>query len=151
MAQQMFMADLRNFFDKTHAKIEQIAEEAVRTAHGRLGNITPYRSGRARASWNVVPGEQPDFNPAPWHPGNDFDAAPEVVAAARSFYDPLYDAKHNFKLPKGTQQITLSNNVNYIELLNNGYSKQAPAAFFELTIYQMGAYIDQAIVKFGTV
>lgn len=151
MAQLIFNADVRSFFEKTRAKITEVIEEGMRTAHGRLGGVTPYRSGRARASWNVVPGDIPRLDPAPWHPGNDMDAPPEIVAAAQAFYNPIYDREHAFKMPRGTVAITMANNVEYIELLNNGWSKQAPAAFFEFTIFQMDSYLMAAIAKVGTV
>jgi hypothetical protein len=148
MSNLQFQADLRKFAELCDAKISAVLQSVAVVAHGRLGDVTPYRSGRARASWNIAIGENPDLSVPPELPGNRFDATVEEILAAQRFYDPIYEAKQRFIVPDlkvtidgrdfgGVDVITISNNVGYIQLLNAGYSRQAPAYSFELTVVSL--------------
>jgi hypothetical protein len=67
----------------------------------------------------------------------------QELAQANAFYDPIYDAKNLFVISPDTQVIVISNNVPYIQLLNAGWSRQAPALFFELTIGDLNQQLRQ--------
>lgn len=162
MSQLTFQADIERFAALTGGKIDEVLGAVAVALHGKLAERTPYRSGRARASWNIKEGDSADTSVAPELPGNLLDASMAEVLAARRYYDAIYEQKHAYvpseiniridgKDVGGIDVITISNNLNYIELLNAGYSKQAPAAFFELTVGSMELFIESEIARFAKV
>jgi hypothetical protein len=154
-----FRADVAKLANILNANVAEALGAAAVALHARLAEVTPYRSGRARASWNIVQSEHPDLSVPPEHPGNAIGSSPEEVIAARSFYEPYYERQHAFVpftasitiegADESSDVITISNNLAYIEQLNNGWSKKAPAGFFQATVYEMEVAIQSQIAHFG--
>lgn len=98
--------------------------------HDRIVMRTPVDTGRARASWNLVAGDVADLSVAPksFSGGGEQGAAHAQAKAAGA--------------PPALQYV-ISNNLPYIEKLENGSSRQAPAGMVKLaaadvmTILQM--------------
>lgn len=159
MSNMQFRADVEKLARILNGNVSEAVGAVAVALHGRLAEVTPYRSGRARASWNITQSETPDLSVAPDHPGNHFDASTEEVIAARAFYEPIYQAKHSFVPYTGVITIdgavvsadvaTISNNLFYVEALNNGSSNQAPAGFFQATVHSMEVAIRSQISHFG--
>lgn len=87
-------------------------------------NRTPVDTGKARSNWQVTIGQPATGELPPYAPGshlgrNETANAAAAVASARSAL-----ATHG----QG-RTIYITNNVNYIEKLNHGWSQQAPANF----------------------
>lgn len=80
-----------------------------------------YAGGRARANWHVSLGHV-DFNTTEEH-----DAGGQATIGAGN--DIIKSASN-----KGDVEIHIVNNLPYIVPLNEGHSKQAPAAFVELAV-----------------
>lgn len=149
MATSSFANDVRQFTEALQGNISKVLAGTATRLHGRLGDVTPYRSGRARASWNLSQGYAPDLSVPPQLPGNMLGSTIEEVLAARAFYNPIFDAMHAYRFTPDVNLITMANSVDYIELLNNGWSSQAPAAFFELTLTLFDVYVAEEVSKLG--
>lgn len=113
---------------------EAVMQEATRRANrlaDDLANRTPVDTGSAKDSWNVGVGEadlsykdrSAHFNPIGEPEGTRIPELPGVA-------------------PWGSD-LHVSNNVPYIQQLNAGSSKQAPAAFVELTIAEHTAGVEK--------
>lgn len=92
--------------------------------YARLQSKTPVDTGRARAGWSVSTAGASYYNkvtreaPAGWKKGD-------------SPYYPLPKAP---VISPGAPVIYIYNNVDYIGMLNDGKSTQAPAMFVETTV-----------------
>lgn len=110
---------------ESHA--EAICVELTLEVTALLQETTPIHLGWARAGWVPTIG-------SPYQGGGDLkpDPAKVVVAMARQA-----DAKVEvaaFKITDGDLFVT--NNVRYIQVLNDGHSKQAPAGFVQAAVAQ---------------
>jgi hypothetical protein len=97
---------------------------------------TPVDTGRARANWQIgINGPTNGVKyPSPASPGSPESGAIEALQEAAS------------KIPafNGEGTIHITNNLPYIKRLNEGYSKQAPAAFVEIAVQAARKAIDTA-------
>lgn len=83
---------------------------------------TPIKSGTARRNWQVEIGSIAEGTLSePDSPGSGAASALDQARAKISQY-------------KGGSEINITNNLPYIERLNNGYSAQAPVGFVENSI-----------------
>lgn len=142
-----FNADVRKFAELCNDRIETVLTGVGVATFKWLAEATPYRSGRARASWNIDEGTSPKGIPAVELPGNRLDATDAELEAAQEAYDHVYKAKLAYEAPDGTDALTISNNLHYIENLNAGSSRQAPAGFFEATMAGMEALVNSQVQK----
>ena len=113
----------------------------------RLQGATPLRSGRARASWNIAQGS-PDLSVPDQILGNRYwIATAQELIAARSHYQSMETRQLAFDAEPGAGSIFVSNNLDYIEDLNAGTSRQAPPAFFEGIVSAVESIAAQAIAR----
>lgn len=103
--------------DALEKRVRSIATDI----HSEVVQATPVLTGRARINWQAGTTEPTNVLPAPATPGS---AVADAVAAAA----PAIAA---FKLG---QSIYIANNVDYIGLLDDGSSKQAPINFVRSAI-----------------
>lgn len=147
MANEQFRAEVMRFCAMVEDRAEYVAFGVAKELHTRLHDITPYYTGRARASWNIKAYESDD-EPAPdvgWsHP---FLTAAEVKMA-NTFYDSIAASKGRFQQVHGALVYHVTNTVHYIEKLNAGSSQQAPPAFFETTVFSAGIIADRVARNF---
>lgn len=117
-------------------KIEQAHDQIVRTAtldffSGTIKS-TPVDTGRARGNWQTSVGTPVDGTLERDDPGGSAAIA-EVTA----------------KTPNGAGQETfMSNNLPYIESLENGNSQQAPAGMARINLARVQRIVKVAIAKF---
>lgn len=109
-----FGIQLKNAYqEKVVGTLEKKVRAAALVVDAELAITTPIDTGRARANW--LPSlNTPDVRIV--EPGT-----PHEISGILSSY-------------KITDQILITNNLPYIRKLNDGYSKQAPAAFVESAI-----------------
>lgn len=88
-----------------------------------LATATPYRTGRARAGWNLS-AKVPDLS----EKGPDYNTSRAASARAGNVRLEGY---------RVGDDLHITNRVFYITLLNGGSSKQAPALFVETTIQRV--------------
>jgi hypothetical protein len=104
------------------------AKEVARVAfavHARLIQTTPVDTGWARANWVVTIGE-------PWE-----DLVGDEKQARRGDIDTitgLQSSSRLFSYDLAMGDVFISNNVPYIQRLNEGYSQQAPSGFVEAAV-----------------
>ena len=100
-------------------------------ALGRLVAKTPVDTGRARGGWIVSTGE-----PSLWMPGEEEVVPPEVVQAKG---EKALGSLLPFDI------VFVSNNVEYIEALERGHSKQAPHGMLAETVAELSVlFLDAA-------
>ena len=87
-------------------------------AYTRIVERTPVDTGRARQNWGIAPTE----------PGDAPDAATVILSNA----DPM-------------NGYVIYNNLDYIEDLEMGSSKQAPAGFIRLSLAELGLDLKGSI------
>lgn len=132
------MADLAAFARRIRAmgaRIEDNSNEVVRRTALAINQAvvlaTPVDTGRARANWQVGLDESID------EPTDDTDpSGGETVSRNNQVIEQSAPG----------QDIHLSNNLPYIEALNNGSSSQAPAGFVEEAIAAGAAVVAQSRV-----
>lgn len=141
---EQFQTDLNRFFDKVEDRLEYIVFGTAKELHSRLVEITPYRTGRARASWNISAFVSDDV-PAPDIGFGGIDASNKDLASANVFYDSLIAAKARFVRVSGALVMHVTNTLFYIEKLNAGSSAQAPAGFFQATVFSAGQIVNRVM------
>lgn len=90
---------------------------------------TPVDTGMARSNWVVSLSGDTDVVILPYAPGNRLGIGESANAeAAINVGEGIIDTR------EPGQDIYVVNNVDYIEKLNNGSSRQAPAAFVQRAV-----------------
>jgi len=100
--------------------------------HDRIVIRTPVDTGRARASWNIVAGESPDTSVQ--------DAA---FSGGEGAGTSTAKAKQN-GLAVGNSYV-ISNNLPYIQRLEQGSSRQAPAGMVLLAIAEVEVILENRL------
>lgn len=98
-----------------------VVKKAASDVHAHLVVTTPFKTGKARSNW-LVTLNAPSTYVIPTH------------GAEASISTTLADAEAVIRQCKNNDVIYITNNVPYIQKLNEGSSVQAPAGFIEATI-----------------
>lgn len=106
---------------KAHINIRTFTKLVAFRVHDRVVERTPVDTGRARASWTIIAGETPDRSVAP----DDFAGGALAGNAA---------AKNRQGSVALATSYVISNNLPYIEALENGHSQQAPSGMVTLAV-----------------
>lgn len=121
------MKDLNGILQKAGQTITDNADRLVRrcalAVDAAVVLATPVDTGRARSNWQVEIGQAADGvigDPNDKHAKFD-QSGREALEAGKSVI-----AKY-----AGGSSLNITNNLPYIERLNDGWSKQAPAGFVE--------------------
>ncbi len=113
--------DMRAFQAKFEVKWQNVVLKIAGDLWVDVVNRTPVDTGRARANWNLTIGEPAQG----WSEGAS--GQPAMGDLAR------WD---------GTKSIWIVNNVPYIEFLENGSSKQAPAGMLQVAVANIRAKLQ---------
>jgi hypothetical protein len=120
MAQQKFKRQVAKWIKTTGIQRQQILKSIAFFLYGRVVELTPVDTGRARASWTLVAGEVADTT-----------VAPERTSERDS---PLKTPPSVSEYPgRSTGFValanvyTIANSLPYIQPLEEGRSDQAPA------------------------
>lgn len=122
--------DPRKFGDQVKITHRQLCIVLALKIDARLVQMTPVKTGRARSNWLASIGK-PDRSTLPGPTGPAEERPPgigPVAQAAIAAAQAVILSAPEFPL------IYLSNNLPYIQRLNDGSSKQAPEAFVESAI-----------------
>ena len=112
--------------DREVIKVAGLAQQVVVTS-------TPVDTGRARANWQASLDSPITF------PIDDEDPGGGATVALN---DSVISAR------KSNQTIYISNNLDYIKALNEGWSAQAPAGFVQKAVQAAISYIKSVRVIF---
>lgn len=129
------MAGLREFSGRIRIRakrIEENAEALVRKVAVAVDTAvvvaTPVDEGRARSNWQVGIGEAPEGVRDAYVPGKDGDTG------AANAQQAIEQGKRIIKFYSKGNTIHITNNLPYIQRLNDGWSAQAPAGFVEKAV-----------------
>lgn len=110
--------------------LEKLAKKITLDVTAELIKTTPVDTGWARANW--VPSISEPYNIDFGSNLSRKERSSLVSDGQATQNDGAANVAANYKLSLGSLFIT--NNVDYIVLLNEGYSQQAPAAFVQQAI-----------------
>lgn len=115
---------------KITEEVSKITSEVSVQVADAVTRATPIDTGWSQANW-VISATSPYSVVR-----NDgaLRTAPSEVTAARAYQEAQRVSIETYTLNKG--DIFITNNVNYIRILNRGSSAQAPAAFVESSVAQ---------------
>lgn len=121
--------------------IRAICREAAFEIHGKIVARTPIDTGRAKASWNLNP-DSADPGVAPVLADKVNLSTGAIIEKAAPGASPLSKEQAEIaasaqrqKIGPGVEVIVISNNLDYIEKLENGSSQQAPAGMFTVSLH----------------
>lgn len=141
MATQTVTVRLNALGRSVRKQVEGLIKKGAAAAYRELVKRTPVDSGRARCNWIPTvkePSNRSNIGPGPFLPGGA--AKPDIAAAIAEI--------NKFKLEDGT--LYLTNNVQYIQELEDGSSKQAPHGFAEQSAIKGAAVIAASAFKLGS-
>lgn len=132
------MASLRAFPSRMRALAKRVEDNTnllVRrtalVAQRELVLETPVDTGRARSNWFVEIGEPYYDELEPYAPGENLGTG-EAANARAALAQGQAAVKHR----RPGQDIYISNNVRYLQYLNNGSSAQAPEGFIQDAVFR---------------
>jgi hypothetical protein len=128
-----FTADLKELSRALNITVQQGARLTTLKVHNGLIEKTPVDTGRARGSWGISVDTPGTYE----LPEGQFGAEGGAALARMEQRNLEQVTEEN-----PFREIWISNLLPYIERLNMGSSKQAPAQFVELTIAEVAAEID---------
>lgn len=121
--QAEFAAAIQKYADKRVQLIaKNVAAEAFRTVAQLVVEATPVLTGHARANW-IPSADEPDGSINPGVAGVDVTGQPQTSAEKQDVEAVI---KH-FLSNDDSTTLYLNNNLNYIQALDDGDSRKAPA------------------------
>lgn len=112
-------------------KVSTIARRSALECFSRVIQKTPVDTGTARNNWFANIGS----------PGTQMTESSDKSGASRISEAASATAEWN---PESGEHIHLTNNLPYIERLENGWSKQAPAGMVGITIAEFSGIVQGA-------
>lgn len=127
-----FKADIAAFAKKLQIKKSTVVKKVVLDLWKGITARTPVDTGRARANWFVTQGSP--TTRVDLHQGAKTGAVPAPELPDVSGIT-------------GDESVFIINNLPYIEALENGHSKQAPAGMVKLAIQAEEAALQRAVAQ----
>lgn len=124
-----FKADLATFARGLDLNVETLTQRLAAQLWNDITIKTPVDTGRARSGWAMALDTAPSFLP-PIPPEGSVVSPPALP---------------NFGKIDGSQLVYIVNNVEYIEALEDGHSKQAPAGMVRLSLAVLEAQVDSIV------
>jgi hypothetical protein len=128
--------DLEQFSRRITVRAERVAQNADRlirkvalAVDQAVVHATPVDTGRARSNWIAQLGSPSSEIREPYAPGDGLGAS--EAANAQAATDQALSAIAQYR---SGQEIHITNNLPYIQKLNDGHSAQAPENFVEQAI-----------------
>lgn len=110
-------------------QVDALVRKTALAVDQTLVMSTPVDTGRARSNWVVQIGSAPDGEIDAYAPGEKGTTGAENTQAAINQAEAAIS-----RYSGGAGEIHITNNLPYIQRLNDGYSHQAPAGFVEEAI-----------------
>lgn len=137
------MSDLKGILNKAGNTIADNADRLVRRAalatDAAVVIATPVDTGRARSNWQVELGQAAE--------GVIGDPKDKKAVFDKSGRDAIATGTKTIEGYKSGSSVNITNNLPYIERLNDGWSAQAPAGFVEKAVQIGIAAIAQEAAK----
>lgn len=129
MAGETFVIDIQRFVDKANGNLDLVVRKVALDLFKRVIMKTPVDTGRAKGSWLVSINSIPTGVPGTL----DKDGSATIMRVSADVLTM-----------KAGQIITLVSNLDYINRLEYGYSKQAPAGMVRITVVEFGGVVTKA-------
>ena len=126
-----FKADLQAFSDAVGVTVANATRKIALELHNSIVEKTPVDTGRARASWMIQLDSPSEAVPPPGEYGRDNGRTREQQRVLKQLKDE--DPYH---------EIWISSNLEYIEFLENGSSKQAPVGMVAVSLAEQEAAVQ---------
>lgn len=123
-----FALYMSKFANKTDIQLSKIVRKTALGLFSAVMKGTPVDSGRARGAWMFTL-EIPS-NEAPTNIRSDGEVQSEIISGVAMY--------------KAGQTLWFSNNVNYIERLEYGWSNQAPVGFVRINVLKFQQLVNTA-------
>lgn len=145
---ETFEADIGKFAKLLELRVNIVLQRLALDMMGRIILRTPVDTGRARSSWDLSIG-----TPSEWVPPEREGKGKKIVAGqtftmsdnAGSSVDSKAFA--TAKDITATQPVFIVSNLDYIEALENGHSKQAPVGMVVISLAEVEAEIELLLEK----
>ena len=127
MKNKQFEIDMAKFSKQTEINLETVVKRVSFDVYNKAKQNTPVDTGRARGSWNISE-EYADLSTLPEgeYPTGTTNAVGSI---------------------SGKDEVHISNNLEYINALDEGRSRQAPSGMVDVTIAQVEAELAVTIGK----
>ncbi|MEX0906247.1 MAG: HK97 gp10 family phage protein [Balneolaceae bacterium] len=125
-----FALQIKDFGDKVNDRMDVVVKKTMLEIHMGVVMTTPVDTGRARANWNVGL--------------NNVDAS---VSPPGNLQQVLNRASALISKIKAGDVIYISNNVEYIEALEDGHSKQHPNGMVAVTLRRFNHIVEKSITE----
>lgn len=139
---QVFRLDVAvaRLADQLGIATQAVTEKLALDLHKKITERTPVDTGRARSSWNISEG-------AP-----DTTVPPETGVESTGKYSQQSSPPPNTVPPPtpeitGTKAVYITSSLEYVQYLEEGSSKQAPAGMVTIALAEVEAEIDQIIAS----
>lgn len=152
-----FESDLVSFAELLDIAPAVVMKRIVFDLHGRVTRRTPVDTGRARASWDVKQGAPSGYVP------------PIMVGKAKTKgKEDLGESAFGMKLGTGAKGgvagkdisaelsgidgkhvVFITTNLEYMQYLENGSSKQAPAGMVRISVAEIEIEIESIVEQLG--
>lgn len=123
MAMYTFGDDLHKFAKKAELDLNTVVRKVSFDLWNNVTRRTPVDTGRARGSWNITEEVTDLSTKAPKQKGEKYPA----------------NVKGNVGQITGKRAVYITNNVEYIEYLEDGWSDKAPAGMVKVAIAEEAA------------
>lgn len=134
-----FANNMRRRGRRVETQANRVKREVALIADREVVLETPVDTGRARSNW-IVSLNAPVVTPRePYSPGEKLGKGERLNAQAA-----IQQGTERIVVAAPGQDIYISNNVNYIGRLNEGYSAQAPAGFVQSAVARAVAHVRKA-------
>lgn len=143
---KLYNQQIRTFTFKTGTRIELVTKMIAFKVWNSVTLRTPVDTGRARASWFLIRGEDGILQAVPEEGFRQSSARGRTTREAAGAKAQAA-AAGRIQLGGVIPVYTIGNNVEYIEYLENGRSAQAPLGMMKLAIAEVIAEINTMVIK----
>ena len=130
-----FKADLKAFSDAVGVTVGAATQKISIQIHDGVIDKTPRDTGRAAGSWGISLDTPGDYQ----LPEGDYGGSGRAAKSQQKVLSKLQKDPYH--------EVFIYNNLDYIEALNMGHSRQAPAGFVEITLAEVEAAVDSIIAE----
>lgn len=130
--------------------MEAIVKKVCIDIFSRIAERTPIDTGRARANWNISFGSEPPTEEESFGGFDDIKKSKKKGKTGRSqqVAQVLRNKIDGFDFDLTDEYIIIYNNVHYIEYLENGTSRQAPAGMVAVTLTEFDYHLSNEVRKY---
>lgn len=133
-----FAKEMEQIAENLEVGVIELRRETIIGIVNRIAELTPVDTGQARSNWQVGVGAPPTGTRPPYSPIPSRWRRPYGRGGSRSERRNLLGvtmtAQGKLRDIRGDEPIYITNNLPYIDRLNQGWSSQSPAGFVMLGV-----------------